>query len=998
MRPTVVLLTLFSFIALAGCGESREPTAAVQPPPQEAAAPAEATPVAEPAAEKPAEQRIFDMPYLMKDLDNGLRVIIVPTDYPDIVTIQIPVQTGSRNEVEPGKSGFAHFFEHMMFRGTEKYPQEVYGDILKKAGADQNAYTTDDYTNYHITFTKADLEKVIELEADRFQNLSYSEEGFRTEAQAVKGEYLKNYSNPIQKLLERIRDISFDTHTYKHTTMGFFEDIEDMPNQLEYSRTFFDRWYRPEKSAVILVGDLDPDATLALVEEHWGSWEAGDYDVPIPAEAAPTGPKYEHIVWEAETQPWIVMAFHGPAFNPREKDMPAMDVISQLYFSDSSDVYQQIVIENQWADQFFPYFPDRKDPQLLYIGARLTAPENAVAVREAVFETFAKVRTELIDAQRLDDTKSRLKYTFASQLDSSDSIGGILAAYVQFERTPETINELYRSYDAITPEDIRSLANTYFTDTRMVTVTLGNEDTLPGIGDEVSLDAMTAAAAEKISAGGASASAAKDYGTPAVIDAAAPAAIEPSAMQSASSPLVDVSFVFHVGAASDPAGKHGLAALTAAMLTEGGSQRMTTQQINEAMYPLASGFNAQVDKEMTRLSGQVHKDNLERWYVLVREQLLTPGWRQDDLDRLKTQLINAIRTDLVGNNDEELGKEALYSSIYGDAHPYGSYNFGAVSDIESITMDDLKAFYAHHYSQANLTLGLAGGYPDEFVAQLRSDLGKLPGGERNRVELPAVPAIDGHEAIIVEKPTPAVAVSFGFPIDLRRGDPDWVALWLVRSWFGEHRSSNSHLYQRIRAVRGMNYGDYAYIEYFPRGMFQFQPDANLGRQQQIFQVWIRPLRSNNDAHFATRVAMHELKSLIENGLTAEQFEATRSFLEKYVSLLVANQSRQLGYKIDSEYYGTDSFTDYVRAGLARLTLEDVNRVIRENLQTDNIRYVFITADAADLKERLVSDQPSPLEYNTEKPAELLDEDKLIEASSLQLEEDKVMVVPADELF
>src|SRR5210317_1470285 len=302
------------------------------------------SPVTE-VAEGPS--KIFDMPYLMKDLDNGLRVIIVPTDYPDIVTIQIPVQTGSRNEVEPGKSGFAHFFDHM-------------------------------------TFTKADLEKVIELEADRFQNLSYSEEGFRTEAQAVKGEYLKNYSNPIQKLLERIRDISFDTHTYKHTTMGFFEDIEDMPNQLEYSRTFFDRWYRPEKSAVILVGDLDPDATLALVEEHWGSWEAGDYDVPIPAEAAPTGPKYEHIVWEAETQPWIVMAFHGPAFNPREKDMPAMDVISQLYFSDSSDVYQQIVIENQWADQFFPYFPDRKDPQLLYIGARLTAPENAVAVREAV--------------------------------------------------------------------------------------------------------------------------------------------------------------------------------------------------------------------------------------------------------------------------------------------------------------------------------------------------------------------------------------------------------------------------------------------------------------------------------------------------------------------------------------------------------------------------------------------------------------------------------------
>ena len=158
-----------------------------------------------------ASSDVFDLPYLMKDLNNGLRVIVVKTDYPDIVNLQIPVQTGSRNEVEKGKSGFAHFFEHMMFRGTETYPQDVYSSILKNAGADQNAYTSDDLTNYHITFTKPDLEKILELEADRFQNLSYTEEQFRTEALAVKGEYLKNFSNPVQQLFERLRDKSFTT-------------------------------------------------------------------------------------------------------------------------------------------------------------------------------------------------------------------------------------------------------------------------------------------------------------------------------------------------------------------------------------------------------------------------------------------------------------------------------------------------------------------------------------------------------------------------------------------------------------------------------------------------------------------------------------------------------------------------------------------------------------------------------------------------------------------
>ncbi|MDQ3283536.1 MAG: insulinase family protein, partial [Acidobacteriota bacterium] len=180
-----------------------------------------------------------------KTLSNGLKVIVVPTGFPNIVSLQIPMQTGSRNEVEAGKSGFAHFFEHMMSRGTKAYPSDVYNAIITKAGARQNAYTSDDLTNYHITFAKEDLEKILEIEADRFKNLAYSEEGFKTEARAVLGEYNKNSASPIRKIIEVQRNAAFTTHTYKHTTMGFIKDIEDMPNQFEYSKVFFSRWYRP---------------------------------------------------------------------------------------------------------------------------------------------------------------------------------------------------------------------------------------------------------------------------------------------------------------------------------------------------------------------------------------------------------------------------------------------------------------------------------------------------------------------------------------------------------------------------------------------------------------------------------------------------------------------------------------------------------------------------------------------------------------------------------
>lgn len=953
--------------------------------------------------------RIFDMPYLMRDLDNGLRVIVVRTDYPDIVTLQIPVQTGSRNEVEPGKSGFAHFFEHMMFRGTRKYPADLYADTLKKAGADQNAYTSDDYTNYHMTFTKEDLEKMIEIEADRFQNLEYSESAFRTEALAVKGEYLKNYSNPTAKAYERVRDLAFDKHSYQHTTMGFIEDIEAMPEQMVYSREFFDRWYRPEKTAVIIVGDVDPERAFGLVQKYWDNWERGDYSVDVPVEPPLEGPIYEHIAWEGPTQPWLFVAFRGPALEPTGKDMPAMDLLSSIYFSESSPLYQKLVIEDQSVDQLMTYFPNRKDPNLLMVYARLTDEKHAADVEAAINSTLAEARTILISATRLDDTKSRLRYMFTAGLDSAGGIGSVLASFVQFARTPETINEVYRSYEGLTPQDIMDAAERYFVDAGRVTVTLSSGKSMAGIDGKSSIDALVAR--ENQSGSGIPVPSEEtlddpDAGSPETV-AAVPrvpgnttseAPVSIVAQPSASAPLVDVVFVVHTGAAMDPAGKKGLASLTAAMITEGGSATHSIQQINHAMYPIASGFEAQVDKEMTRLAGQVHKDNLDTWYGLIRGQLLTPGWREQDFRRVKTQLVNSIRTSLVGNNDEELGKEVLYGEIYGPEHPYGSLNLGAIADIEAITLADVKAFYEDYYTASNLTVGLAGGYGDDFAARIAGDLQSLGGGARPRPEIPPAPPLAANAAVIIEKETPAVAVSLGIPIDLRRGDPDWVALWLARSYLGEHRSTNARLFQRIREERGMNYGDYAYIEYFPRGMFQFHPDTNLARQQQIFQIWIRPVRDNNDAHFATRAAVFELQKLIDEGMSESDFEGTRSFLSKFVSLLTDGQSRQLGYEIDSRYYGTGRFSEYVRDGLARLTLDDVNRVIRENLSADSMQYVFVTRDAADLRRRLIDDSASPISYDSAKPAELLEEDGEIAALPLVFGEGAVRILPASTVF
>ena len=921
--------------------------------------------------------KVFSQNYVFKELPNGLRVLIVQTDYPDLVSVQIPVSVGSRDENEAGRTGFAHFFEHMMFKGSEKFPQDIYSDLFKNAGVDNGAYTTNDYTNYHLDFSKEHLDKVLEIQADHFKNLSYSEAQFKTEALTVKGEYLKNNASPTRKLLAAVRNKAFDTHTYKHTTMGFFEDVEAMPEQIAYGEKFFQQFYKPEYVSLVIVGDVEPQAAMTMVEKHWGTWKKGEFVNEITQEPKQKMAKYVHEKFEGLPGHWLLVSYKGANWQPKKKDRAALDLISELYFSNNSALYQELVVDKQLASQMFNYNPETKDAGLRHVFIKVNEEKDLATVRDAINRTYVQARTELVSTDKLDNLKSNLRYSFVNGLDSSESIASTLASYMHFDRDPETINHLYNSFNNISAEDIQRIANKYFIDENRTTVTLSALDKVANFEQEVNLNGAVA----KIE-----------------LKKAQPSTPKFSVLDKTNdSPLIDVNFLFYTGAAADPAGKKGVAALTARMLTQGGSETRTYKEIQEGLYPLAGQFSSQLDKEMMSFTGRVHKDNADQWYQLISDQLLNPGWREDDFKRLKKELIDGIESGLKSSNDEELGKEVLYSKLY-QGHSYQHFNSGDLSDLAAITIEDLKAFYSAQLTQAKLHLGITGAIPSNLKTQLITDLASLPVGDEKRLIIDKAPVLKGHHATIVEKSAQSTAVSFGFPIDTIRNDKDWAALWLVRSYFGEHRSSNSYLYKQIRQARGMNYGDYSYIEYFPRGMFKTKPDANLGRSSQIFQVWLRPLRSNNDAHFATRAAVYELDKLIADGMSEKNFQATRNYLTNYAPQLVASQDQQLGYALDSEFYQTDEFVKYVRKQFAQLSLADVNRVIKENLQTDDIQYVFISADGEDMKKRLLSEQLSPLTYNSEKPAELLATDKIIESYKLTLAVKNIEVIAVDSVF
>ena len=462
------------------------------------------------------------------------------------------------------------------------------------------------------------------------------------------------------------------------------------------------------------------------------------------------------------------------------------------------------------------------------------------------------------------------------------------------------------------------------------------------------------------------------------------------------SPLISMRIQFLTGAVDDPAGKEGLANLTAAMIAQGGSKNLTYDEITEQFYPMATGFGAQVDKEMTTFVGATHVDNLDKYFGIVRQMLLEPGFREEDFSRLRQDQINYLKTSLRQGNDEELGKERLYNLIYA-GHPYEHPNAGLISALEKITIQDVKGFYAKNYSQANLVLGMSGNFSDKSRQEIQTAFNVLPAGTKTVRKIAAPNRAEGMKIDIIKRETRATAISLGFPIDVNRAGKDFPALALVASYFGQHRSSNSYLYQRLREARGLNYGDYSYIEYFPRGMFQFDPDPNLGRQSQIFQIWIRPVEPNN-AQFALRGALYEFDKLTKNGMSPETFAATREFLSKYVNILTQTQDSALGYELDSKYYGIGNFNAYMKAQLAKLTLADVNQAIKTHLANQPLRVVMVTKDAETLKSALLSNAASPMKYNSEKPKAILDEDKIIESYKIPLKPEDVTITPVEQVF
>lgn len=420
--------------------------------------------------------QILTLPHREEKLENGLRIFLVKYPSPGTVAYQLPVRVGSRHEIEKGKTGFAHFFEHLMFRGTKNMSGKAFGELYARIGAENNAWTWFDQTNYHGLVAVRYLPEVLGAEADRFMNLQFDEKALRDEAGAVVGEYNKNVAQPEFQMEEKMLATAFKTHPYGHTTMGYKEDILKYTERYKDVWPFFRRYYRPSNVGVVLVGDIDFDKTLALVKEKFGGWkDTGEVPPQIPQEAPQTAPRSAAVKLNKPTQTRLSVAYKVPGFTTSTTDSAALDLLAEMAFSVTSDFQKIYRFEKKWLDSVSASPLPMVDVGLWEIGVRFSeaGEPHREEVQAAIERTIAQLRETPAAEARLADTKKRFRNAAtASWFGGPNDLASKIAWYTNFEPELDVINRHFGRLEEVTSGVIQDFAKKHLVDAGKTTVVL----------------------------------------------------------------------------------------------------------------------------------------------------------------------------------------------------------------------------------------------------------------------------------------------------------------------------------------------------------------------------------------------------------------------------------------------------------------------------------------------------------------------------------------------
>jgi zinc protease len=414
----------------------------------------------------------FDLPHEFHTLPNGLRVILAPDATVPTVSYYTLIDAGSRDETKKGTTGLAHVFEHMMFRGTERYPD--FDAAVGPMGAQTNAGTGNDMTTYFVNAKSEFLKDIIDLEADRVQNLIFTDKIFRTELGPVKEERRRAVvESPYGYLETRLYDLAFEKHTYKHPVIGWEEDLEKLMT-FQDGLKFKETYYAPRYVVISVAGNFNPDSALTWIAEKYGDWTAeGKATGTIPDEPVQTAPRTRELTWkDGMIAPMMMMAHKSPAMSFDNLDYAALQVTNRILFSNSGRLRQRLLVDQQLVEDIDGDAWGSKDPGLWTITTTIKDEASVAAVETIIIEELQKLRDNTAAQQELDKAIKGIKADRIFGLDRPSRAARTLGRFAILSGSPDNVMREMEMLDRVTPAVVQEFARKYLTEAGRTTVLL----------------------------------------------------------------------------------------------------------------------------------------------------------------------------------------------------------------------------------------------------------------------------------------------------------------------------------------------------------------------------------------------------------------------------------------------------------------------------------------------------------------------------------------------
>jgi len=757
--------------------------------------------VAKPPAPKLAPIAPPKLAFEKHVLGNGLTVLLHQDHSSPLAAVHLSYHVGSKNEL-PGRTGFAHLFEHMMFQGSQHHDDDFFAALEPLGATDLNGTTDHDRTRYFQTVPASALERTLWLEADRMGWLlpSMTDARFENQREVVRNERRQSMDNqPYGTVRERMFRVLYPPgHPYHWDVIGDMDDLQKAPKA--DVETFFRTWYGPNNCTLVVAGDIDPAKTMALVERYFGSIPPGP---PLPRTAAwiPELTAEARLSMEDRVPlPRLYLAWHAPpAWTSGEAEL---DVLAGVLVSGkTSRLYKRLVYELQIAQDVSAYDEGREIGGLFWVVVTARPDRSLDEIAPLVDEELARLRASAPRPEEVERVRTGILAGFVRGVEKVGGKADRLALYATFTGDPGWIGADFERYRKVTPQSVQAAARRWLHEGRVVMRV--NPFPQPAAAkepddlDRAKTPAVPAPAAARI---------------PAPVRAKLSNGMPVLLVKSDKVPVVHLSLVLGGGWSADTAmqpPKPGTASFTARMMDEGTKTR-SALQISEEAQLLGAHVSAGSSLDTLSVGLNALKDRLAPALDLWSEVVLSPSFPADELERQRALVLGQILQEK--KRPRALGLRLLPALLYGEGHPYAQplTGSGTEESVRALTREDLVRFHARWVQPSNATLVVVGDADESIVPMLEARLGaaRWKASESPVVTVPERAPPAATQAYLVDKPGAAQSVLLAAQLLPPRRDPRRIPFEVLDATLGSQFTSRLNM--KLREEKSWTYGAYAY--------------------------------------------------------------------------------------------------------------------------------------------------------------------------------------------